>query len=251
MRTVKWVAALAALALLIGAGVGCKDNEPQSELDRFSAWATGLEHQAMLDTLRTLAGTDGDKALYADFVLGNWFYQLASDSAAVNGWGEEPAKSLMDSSEVHFMRAVDRDTTFVEALVNLGSIWDDRSQQMAVLDDRKMRMDKAEMYYRKALAVDPADEKARCNLGGLYMRVRKTPEALAEFQTALEYDPESALAHYNLAIMFAEAKIYREAIREWELAVKYDPDGDIGNRSRENIKIVDDLMNAPTPANVQ
>ena len=60
--------------------------------------------------------------------------------------------------------------------------------------------------------------------------------------------PKSALAHYNLAIMFAEAKIYREAIAEWELASKYDPDGDIGDRSRENIKIVKDLMNAPAPA---
>ena len=63
----------------------------------------------------------------------------------------------------------------------------------------------------------------------------------------LEHDPESALAHYNLAIMFAEQKIYREALREWELAAKYDPDGDIGERSRANIQIVKDLMNAPDP----
>ena len=47
--------------------------------------------------------------------------------------------------------------------------------------------------------------------------------------------------------MFAEAKIYREAIREWELAAKYDPDGDIGERSRDNIKIVQDLANAKPP----
>jgi hypothetical protein len=70
---------------------------------------------------------------------------------------------------------------------------------------------------------------------------------MAEFQKVLEYHPQSALAHYNMAIMFAESKIYREALVEWELASKYDPDGDIGERSRENIKIVKDLMNAPTP----
>ena len=72
-------------------------------------------------------------------------------------------------------------------------------------------------------------------------------KALAEFKKTLEYNPESALAHYNIAIMFAEAKIYREAIREWELAEKYDAEGDIGGRSRDNIEIVQDLMNAPEP----
>jgi hypothetical protein len=63
----------------------------------------------------------------------------------------------------------------------------------------------------------------------------------------LEHDPASALAPYNLAIMFAESKMYREALREWELAVKHEPESDIGQRSRENIKIVQDLMNAPDP----
>jgi hypothetical protein len=51
--------------------------------------------------------------------------------------------------------------------------------------------------------------------------------------------------------MFAEEKIYREAIREWEAAVAADPEGDIGARSRENIKIVNDLLNAPVPEQLQ
>ena len=145
------------------------------------------------------------------------------------------------------MKSIARDSTFIEALVNLGSVWDDRSEQMGSRADRDVRIANARKYYEMALAVDPADEKARCNLGSLYLRQRQTKEALREFETALEYNPKSSLAHYNLAIMFAEAKIYREAIREWEQAVKYDPDGDIGQRSRENIKIVEDLMNAPPP----
>ncbi len=95
--------------------------------------------------------------------------------------------------------------------------------------------------------MDPADEKARCDLGGLYLRQRRTQDALDQFQTVLDADPKSSLAHYNLAIMFAEQKIYREALREWELAAKYDPDGDVGQRSRENVRIVKDLMNAPDP----
>ena len=85
----------------------------------------------------------------------------------------------------------------------------------------------------------------------LFLRQRRTKEALAEFQKVLEYDSKSPLAHYNMAIMFAEAKIFKEAIHEWELAAKYDPDGDIGQRSRDNVKIVQDLLNAPDPTNLK
>ena len=101
--------------------------------------------------------------------------------------------------------------------------------------------------YNLALSVEPTNEKARCNLGSLYLRQRRTADALAEFEKTLEYNPKSALAHYNMAIMFAESKIYREALDEWEMASELDPDGDIGDRSRENINIVKDLMNTPTP----
>ena len=118
-------------------------------------------------------------------------------------------------------------------------------------EEREMRVNKAKEFYNMALSLDPLDEKARCNLGALYLRQRQITDALAEFQTVLDNDPRSSLAHYNMAIMFAEQTIYREAIVEWELAAKYDPDGDIGDRSRENIKIVKELMNSPTPSNVK
>ena len=63
-----------------------------------------------------------------------------------------------------------------------------------------------------------------------------------EYLAVLEHDAHSSLAHYNLAILFATQKIYREALTEFELAVKFDPDGDIGDRSRDNMKIIRDLM---------
>ena len=164
------------------------------------------------------------------------------------GWGDDGVGALLATAEEHFTAAIARDSTFIEPMVNLGSLWDDRSEQMGSRAERDERMDKARLYYDMALKVDPTDEKARCNLGALYLRQRRVGDALREFNTALEHDDRSALAHYNLAIMFAEQKVYREAIVEWELAAKYDPDGDIGGRSRDNIRIVRDLMNAPDPA---
>ncbi len=237
------------IVVVLAAGLvsGCKDPVPQTELEIFIARTAEFEGQALEDTLRQIAEGDPPQNAFANFLLGNRFYGSASDSAMYGGWSNLAARALLDSAEVYFSLAVVQDSTFIEPMVNLGSVWDDRAQETSTRKEFEKRMAEANRYYTMALAVDPTDEKARCNLGSLYLRDRKPSQALAEFRKVLEYHPESSLAHYNLAIMFAEAKIYREALNEWELASKYDPDGDIGDRSRENIKIVNDLMNAPTP----
>jgi len=226
---------------------GCKDGIPPTELEKFIARTEGFEGQALEDTLRVIAGGGFPYNSFANFLLGNRFYDAAGDSAGVGGWNNPGALALLDSAEVYFSLAVAQDSTFIEPMVNLGSIWDDRAESMGNRQEYDERINQASKYYTMALAVDPTDEKARCNLGSLYLRQRRTTEALAEFDKVLEHNPKSALAHYNIAIMFAEAKIYREAIAEWELASKFDPDGDIGDRSRDNIKIVNDLLNTPAP----
>lgn len=237
------------IAVVLAAGLmsGCKDGVPQTELEMFIARTAELQGQALQDTLRQIAGGQPPYNSYANFLLGNRFYDSASDSARYGGWSNQGAQVLLDSAEVYFNLAVAQDSTFIEPMVNLGSVWDDRAETVGNRQQYEERIAQADKFYTMALAVDPADEKARCNLGSLYLRQRRTTEALAEFHKVLEYNPESSLAHYNIAIMFAEAKIYREALKEWEQASKYDPDGDIGDRSRENIKIVHDLLNAPMP----
>jgi tetratricopeptide (TPR) repeat protein len=231
--------------------VGCKEGVPKSELDQFVLEMNKLTAEAQDDSLRSIAASGNDRASFATYMIGNNFYLAASDSANLRGWGSVSANSLLDSAEVYLSAAVALDSTFLEAMVNLGSLWDDRSEQMSSREDRDSKVAKAESFYKMALSVDPLDEKARCNLGSLYLRQRRTQDAKAEFQKVLADNPGSSLAHYNMAIMFAEATIYREAIAEWELAVKHDPDGDIGQRSRDNIKIVKDLMNTPVPSAAQ
>ena len=244
----------AALAVTLGVLLtvgGCKDGKdkaPANALEQFAERITKLEGAALTDTLRMLAAGGPPQNAYASYLLGNQYYRAAGDSAMARGWKDTLVSTLLDSAEVRFMAAIAADSTLLEPMVNLGSLWDDRAEQTGNLIDRQGFVDKAESFYQLALRVDPLDEKARCNLGSLYLRQRKHGQALAEFQKALDHDPKSALAHYNLAIMFAEQKIYREALAEWALAVKYDPDGDVGGRSAENIKIVKDLMNAPDPA---
>jgi tetratricopeptide (TPR) repeat protein len=251
MRKVLNILLVGLLAALALGWSGCKEGEPQSELDLFVEEISALDEAAQDSRLRELMAGEGRTATFASYMLGNRFYLQAGDFARENGWNGGEVNALLDSAEVYFQAAVDRDTAFVEALVNLGSLWDDRSEQMGDRKVREYRVSQAKEFYNRALAISPEDEKARCNLGALYLRQRKTGDALREFQTVLDYNPGSSLAHYNLAIMFAEEKIYREAIREWEKAVENDPDGDIGQRSRDNIKIVKELMNSPTPDNVK
>ena len=247
MRKMLNIMMLGLLGLVVLGSGGCKEVEPRTELDIFVDEVSAMEDGVRETHLRELAAKGQEKAPFANYMLGNGFYQDAGAQAREKGWTDGQVNALLDSAEVYFDLAVQQDTTFVEALVNLGSLWDDRSQQMGNRQEREHRVGQAKDFYNRALLVDPLNEKARCNLGALYLRQRQTGEALREFQTVLEHNPGSSLAHYNLAIMFAEQKIYREALAEWELAVKHDPDGDIGQRSRDNIKIVKDLMNSPTP----
>ena len=239
----------ALLALAVGLA-GCKESVPETALDQFIARTEMLEGQALTDTLQTLAAGPAPYNAFANYLLGNQVYEAATDSALAVGWGDAGVNSLLDQAAVHFEAAIAQDSTFIEPMVNLGSLWDDRSEQMGSRVERDERLANAKKFYQLALSVDPTDEKARCNLGSLYLRQRRVADALNEFNKVLEQNERSSLAHYNLAIMFAEQKIYREAIAEWELASKYDPEGDIGDRSRENIKVVKDLMNAPDPAAV-
>jgi tetratricopeptide (TPR) repeat protein len=189
----------------------------------------------------------GREGTFAAFGLGNTYYAAAADTAAEHGWNHAFTRAHLDSAEVYLDRAIARDSTFVEAYVNLGSLYDDRANIVTPGTNRNEALVRAEDLYQKALAIDAHDEKARCNLGSLYLRQRRTMDAKEQFLTVLEHNPESALAHYNLAIMFAEAKIYREAIREWERAAEDDPDGDIGERSRDNIEIVKQLQESEPP----
>jgi len=243
----EFVAAVFFMVMVAGLMSGCKDGVPQTDLEMFIARTSEFEGQALEDTLRLISAGEAPYNSYANFILGNRFYSTANDSARAGGWSNPGALSLLDSAEVYFNLAVAQDSTFLEPMVNLGSIWDDRAETMGNREQYDQRIAQANKFYSLALEVDPTDEKARCNLGSLYLRQRRTTEAMNEFKKALEHNPESSLAHYNIAIMFAEAKIYREALKEWEMASKYDPEGDIGDRSRANIKIVHDLMNAPTP----
>lgn len=242
MRRIMPLVFVASLGLLAALSACSEDKASQTDLDRFLARFHAMPARAAIDTLRPAARGPAPVSTWAAYQIGNIYYSMANDSARTRGWNDEYARVYLDSAEIWLTRAIEADTTFVEAYVNLGAVWDDRADIMATRPEREARIGNARAMYEKALALRPGDEKARCNLGGLFKRQNNLDRAKQEFLIALEHNPKSALAHYNLAILFATMRIYREALLEFELAVKYDPDGDIGQRSRDNIKILQDLM---------
>jgi tetratricopeptide (TPR) repeat protein len=245
---------LALLVLALGLG-GCRGKVDQSDLERFAAQYRDLPAAEYEDSLRAHLNDSTPVSVFAHYELGNLFYRTATDSAeSPAGWNTDVVTVLLDSAQLHLEQAIAGDTTFVEAYVNLGSLWDDRSAQVSPGPDghleRKERLEKAKELYLQALHYNPDDEKAGCNLGALHLKLKETNEALDRFRHVLVVNPNSALAHYNLAIMFAEEKMYNEAIVEWEAAAKADPGGDIGSRSLENIRIVKELMTTEIPENL-
>jgi tetratricopeptide (TPR) repeat protein len=240
-------ALLAVLGLSLLAG--CHGGE-MSELDKALSSFRSLPLDEQEPALRAHAAEHPGQAQLAWYELGNVYYGRAMTEVVPPGEGSPTAtNALLDSALVFFERAFAADSTFVEPLVNAGLIWDDLSEGRT--PEARNALTLAKERYTQAILIRPDDEKARCNLGALYFRRHQYTEALEQYRAVLEVNPKSALAHYNLGIMFVDSKLYDEAIVEWEAAAKADPDGDVGDRARENIEVIHQLMTSEIPAELE
>jgi tetratricopeptide (TPR) repeat protein len=229
---------------------GCNKQQDLTMTEQVLEKYRNMPAEEQEPALREFAANDTDNARYAVFELGNLFYDRAQERIEPPGEGSLSGNNaLLDSALYYYQAAADMDSTFGEPLVNMGLIWDNLSDGRSAA--ARAAMAKARDLYQRAIEINPLDEKARCNLGSLYFRKQQRNEAMQQFRATLDANPESALAHFHLASMFAESRIYKEAVTEWELAAKYDKVGDIRERSRENIRIIDELLNSEIPENVK
>jgi len=155
------------------------------------------------------------------FALGNAYFDLSQFEPAVE----------------RLRKATTLAPDYIEAWVNLGSVYDEMG-----------RLDDALHAYKEALKLNPTEEKTLCNIGGVYFQKRQIGPALNHFQKAIDNHPDSQLAHYNLAILFADSRIYDEAIVEWQKVVDIDSESDLGQRSHDNIGIIQQMQELEVPA---
>jgi tetratricopeptide (TPR) repeat protein len=235
------------LTAVVFAVTGCNESEKMSAVEKVLAEYRAMPVDEQEPALQELAASGPDMAAYGWYGLGNYYYERSQSDEAPRTVGARTGQNaLLDSAVTYYEKAIAADSTMVEAWVNMGLIWDDISDGTS--GHARKAVDLAKDAYTAAIVLAPTDEKARCNLGALHFRRHMYPEAIEQFNAVLEHDPDSALAHYNMAILFAESRMYREALVEWEAAADSDPDGDIGDRSRDNIKVIEDLMNSEIPA---
>jgi len=145
------------------------------------------------------------------------------------------SSGMVDSSEAFFRKAIDMDSTYSRAYVNLGIVLDARHKDV-----------EAEFMYKKALELDPDDELANCHLGFIYQSRGLYEKAVDHYLKALESNPNSAQAHYDLGLAFADSRIFREALLEWEKVIELDPDGVLGRTAKENVDLIKQYLETDT-----
>ena len=101
--------------------------------------------------------------------------------------------------------------------------------------------------------VKPPDRRmqaeAHYELGVMYHeRVFESLDlAIAEYEKSVKMKPDYAEVHYYLALSYhTKAKLgtddkalYRKAVAEYKLYLKYSPQGELANKAKQNLKVVE------------
>jgi len=101
-----------------------------------------------------------------------------------------------------------------------------------LLQDSKF-FDRAVIYYKKYLEMEPEDVNARVDLGICYYNLRDYQNATKEMETAVKHQPDHQVANLNLGIVnLASGNL--EAAKKWfGKTVDIDPNTDAGKKAQE------------------
>jgi tetratricopeptide (TPR) repeat protein len=88
------------------------------------------------------------------------------------------------------------------------------------------RPDEARACFERAIALEPANAKARFNLGNVLHDRIEYQAAVILFRDAAALDPDFADAYFNLATTCEQLGLVKEAQRHWQRYLARDPTGD-------------------------
>ena len=104
---------------------------------------------------------------------------------------------------------------------------------------RQRKFPEAEQYYMQAIAADPEYPLAQFNLGNLCDEQGRTVEALDHYRRALALNPNYADAHFNLALLCERTGDSLKAVHHWKCYLKLDTSGqwaDIARRQLDRLR---------------
>lgn len=141
--------------------------------------------------------------------------------------------SKADSAISYYKKAIEKDGKNFKAYVNLGVLFDDQALSR-----------EAEKNFRLAVAINPDDVLANSHLALMIFQRKKYDEAWKYLSHALKMGPDNPQPRFYLAIFFWESRMYREAMAEWEKVVELDKGGYLAERARENIVMLQNVLNS-------
>jgi tetratricopeptide (TPR) repeat protein len=104
---------------------------------------------------------------------------------------------------------------------------------------RQRKFPEAEKYYRRAIEADAQYPLAQFNLGNLHDEQGRLPEAVEHYRAALRLNPQYADAHFNLALLCERMGETLRAVHHWKCYLKLDSTGqwaEIARRQLERLR---------------
>ncbi|TAL02466.1 MAG: tetratricopeptide repeat protein [Rhodospirillaceae bacterium] len=86
------------------------------------------------------------------------------------------------------------------------------------------RLDEAEKFYRKAMAINPSNGLLHSNLGVLYYAQGRIDDAIVMQKRAIALDPGLGISHNNLGVALNRLERHEEAIEAFRRAIEIEPD---------------------------
>jgi tetratricopeptide (TPR) repeat protein len=101
---------------------------------------------------------------------------------------------------------------------------------------RQRKFPEAEKYYGEAIEADPAYPLAQFNLGNLYDELGHVGQAWEHYRRALELNPNYADAHFNLALLCERMGDALKAVHHWKAYLKLDSSGQWAEIARKQLE---------------
>jgi protein O-mannosyl-transferase len=175
----------------------------QSMADRY----TYLPHMGLFVALVWLAFDVFRKLKPATFAIGGSLFALLLvpvTYAQVGMWRD---------SETMIQTTLNRTGNNSECHLFLGAV-----------NQKKGKLDEAELQYKEAVRLNPGALEALCGLGNIYDKRGKLDAAIEQYNLALKQSPTFALAHHCLADVYVKLGKTDDAIAHYTAALEGHPD---------------------------